>query len=390
MRKEKNILKKVSCFITLFMAVAVLLSSCSMLSPGETTLVSPVAEIPGKSDSSEYYYSELTKDEKTAYNSMVFYTERYSALIEVPNLSVESLTKVFKAVLNENPLLFNLSRVCTSQSADGVYYFKPGYILEEKEYWEKREELEAKAESIIADMKPDMSEYEKELYVHDIIVNSCKYSDTENPLESSAYGALVTGLASCEGYAKSGKMLLDMLGIENYLMPGSANNDEQKTQSHMWNIVKINGKYYHLDMTWDDPVDQNKTDMSRHTYMNLSDEEIKKTHSQFINRNQCLSMDMNYFVMEKLLFSEYGGEFRTKLAEILSEAINADKGKIEFRFKDKKTYDAASKGLFDEQQVFRVLNIAKLDTDKKLNTKNISKVLNDDFRIIEIIYKLDN
>ena len=88
------------------------------------------------------------------------------------------------------------------------------------------------------------------------------------------YSCIVAGSAACEGYAKAAKYLLEKAEIECFTLVGDAQNFEGETESHMWNIVNIDGEYYHLDTTWDDP-DGSESGMS-HIYMNLNDDEIKK------------------------------------------------------------------------------------------------------------------
>ena len=99
------------------------------------------------------------------------------------------------------------------------------------------------------------SNYEKALYVHDALVNSLEYdSSTINPNSHNIYGALVEKSVVCEGYAKAFKYILDDLDIECILVSGTATNSSKKTESHMWNYIKLDGNWYGVDVTWDDPI----------------------------------------------------------------------------------------------------------------------------------------
>lgn len=90
-----------------------------------------------------------------------------------------------------------------------------------------------------------MSNYDKIKAFHDHIVNSTKY-DENNSFESyTAYNLITTGLSICGGYSDIMSIYLNTLGIKNYKIASS---------NHIWNLVELDGIWYHLDVTWDDPI----------------------------------------------------------------------------------------------------------------------------------------
>lgn len=100
-----------------------------------------------------------------------------------------------------------------------------------------------------------LNDYDKILSIHDSLVNSLEYDSTINKANThNIYGALVQKNVVCEGYAKAFKYILDGLNIENILVSGTGTNSSEKTESHMWNYVKLNGNWYGVDVTWDDPI----------------------------------------------------------------------------------------------------------------------------------------
>ena len=112
---------------------------------------------------------------------------------------------------------------------------------------------------------------EKEAALHDYIVDHVSYDPNQNT-SLTAYNALVEGTAVCGGYTESFMTLLTMAGIENTTIAGSAGS-----QSHVWNAVKLDGKWYHVDVTWDDPINGDDRLIS-HDYFNLTDSEISSDH----------------------------------------------------------------------------------------------------------------
>jgi len=125
-----------------------------------------------------------------------------------------------------------------------------------------------------------MSDFEKELILHDYIVNNVRYdieNYKKNPIPDSSfeeYGALVLGVAVCEGYSRAMKLLCDLSGIECIIVTGTSISRGVQ-EGHAWNIVKIDGEYYHLDVTYDDPVTEDGSNALIHDYFNLSDDEMK-------------------------------------------------------------------------------------------------------------------
>lgn len=173
--------------------------------------------------------------------------------------------KVYKTIIsNKVTLTFN--------------YYESKEILHNRE-----KEVQGKISEIINKVtNSDMKDYEKEKAIHDYIANNSKYDSRlfsgNMPVESyNAYGILINGVGVCQGYAQAMDRLLKASGIESIMVTGEA-NDGKGWISHAWNIVKIGGEYYHLDLTWDDPLTEDNTNTVRYSYFNITDEKIEKNH----------------------------------------------------------------------------------------------------------------
>lgn len=150
--------------------------------------------------------------------------------------------------------------------------------------------VDQKVKAIVASViKSGMNDYEKELKLHDYLVNNAHY-DYDNFLKDTipngsytAYGVLVNGVGVCEGYSYAMKRLLDAVGIESHIITGNVSGEF--SGPHAWNIVKLGNEYYHLDATFDDPIVNNGSrSILSHEYFNLTDAEIKKNHSWDISK----------------------------------------------------------------------------------------------------------
>lgn len=105
------------------------------------------------------------------------------------------------------------------------------------------------------------------------------------PNAHDSYGALIDGKAVCEGYARAFKLLCDKMGIPALVMVGEADFGlaprklfgadlviDNMNLNHAWNIVYIDGEWYHFDSTWNDNLGE-----SRYTF--LTEKEIRKDHN---------------------------------------------------------------------------------------------------------------
>jgi len=80
------------------------------------------------------------------------------------------------------------------------------------------------------------------------------YYNSDSNQKATVYGAFVEAKGVCEAYSRAYKYILDDMGIENILVTGTAVNSTGASEEHMWNYVKVNGNWYAVDVTWDDPI----------------------------------------------------------------------------------------------------------------------------------------
>ncbi len=129
--------------------------------------------------------------------------------------------------------------------------------------------------------KKTSSVYDNIKMVHNYLIDNIEYDKEVNSRNTyDIYGALVNGKCVCEGYAKAFKYILDGMGIECTLVIGKATNSSGRSESHAWNYVKLDGNYYAVDCTWDDPIVIGgvATDSMRYKYFLNGYGEMNKDH----------------------------------------------------------------------------------------------------------------
>ena len=185
-----------------------------------------------------------------------------------------------EAVLNDYPEAFWI----TGDYTVGNNLHDGNYITLYSEYSYEQivsafDLINAGTEEILAKIPDGANELERELIIHDALVDSIDYDseaaddDNASVQAFSIYGALAHKKAVCSGYARAAKLLLNRVGIECRLVSGMS-----KDTGHMWNQVKIDGQWYNLDITWDDPITDGDVVYNRYSYFNITDEQINVDH----------------------------------------------------------------------------------------------------------------
>lgn len=126
--------------------------------------------------------------------------------------------------------------------------------------------------TIVASMH-GLSELEKIQAAHDYIVLTTEYSKDSVGSQYSPYTLLSEGKGVCQAYALVLYRMLDMLGFEVQYVPGKVGE-----QLHAWVLVKLDNEWYHIDVTWDDPLPDRKGEV-RYNYFLVSDKQLAQDHT---------------------------------------------------------------------------------------------------------------
>ncbi|WP_214844293.1 transglutaminase domain-containing protein [Exiguobacterium sp. s150] len=169
--------------------------------------------------------------------------------------------------------VFRLSRGGESQYRDHGGYVDLDMKLAYDMTTEESHQIAARVERIIQEMPIGLNDYEKVKYVNDFVVLNTAYNldSTANPY--TPYSILFNGEGVCEGYALTTLLLLEAAGVETRYISGEAG-----TELHAWNLVKLDGDWYHLDTTWNDPV-PNRPGEVGYDYFLVSDATLRADHT---------------------------------------------------------------------------------------------------------------
>lgn len=172
------------------------------------------------------------------------------------------------------------------------------------------------------------TDYEKEVAIHNFITDNFKYGplNTSNVPQRahSIQGFVMDGQGICEAYANTFYVMGKMAGLDVSIITGTTNN-----VNHMWNLINLDGEYYHVDVTSDDPA-PDVPNRERYNYLNVSDSIMSQTHawerSEF---PECNSDKYNYYTLNNYIIHN-----EQELKDFINTALNSGKTSFTFRTED--------------------------------------------------------
>ena len=189
-----------------------------------------------------------------------FYCDYNGCVDDVNNLieEYETITNINNFVHPYNS--FTYINIDVTQSGKINVKTKKLYNDSEKDYVNKYIN-----DFINKNINDSMKDYDKIKLFHDYIINNTIYDTNSDDKIYTAYNLITTGISICSGYSDIMAIYLNTLGIQNYRITSS---------NHIWNLIKLDGKWYHLDATWDDPVASDGKQYLLHNFFMISTNEL--------------------------------------------------------------------------------------------------------------------
>jgi len=206
-------------------------------------------------------YSDYAKNYKTEVDFSGFISSRWEYSYQTQTFKFQSEYTDYHIIQG---LIFNRSAVLPLVSADILAYDK---------------QIRAILSNVIT---PGMSDRQKAKAVHDYMVVTYQYdtnyaSGLYGDDTYSFRGLLKNNTGVCQAYAELFYLLMRYEGIECYLVTGTADGGTGLYGSHAWNLILVDGNYYHVDVTFDDPIPDGGSRIT-YTYFLKTESEIAKDH----------------------------------------------------------------------------------------------------------------
>ncbi len=320
------------------------------------------------------------------------------------SIDEKGIRVALSAFKNDHPEIFWLSNqfsYIASQSKEIQLYS----VISPKDIKIKSKELITAIEFFINKVPEGLSEFERELKIHDLLLNTCVYNEEVESTNQdwrpfSIYGSLVDGSAVCEGYSRAMQYLLSLFGIECNTVNGMG-----KGNPHQWNNVRIDGSWYNLDATWDDTADNN----IYYDYFNVSDSVIEIDHetaplfSQMSSEEicggenseaqlfniylpECVSDKANFYTMKTVLYTGDNDESADGIIQKLVNCAVSGESVIYIMVDSALEYESVMNSLFYEPPYcfFKYIEQANEESGGLFDDEHVSVLKRERQNIIEV------
>ena len=217
-----------------------------------------------------YYYNQLNKEQKKVYYAMKEGMLKMQDSFPVLKLSNKELSDIYFMIRMDCPEIFYSVKFSYRYYPDSTMVeFVPEYLFTKDKIREHRQAMQSRVKKL-ARQAEKLDEKGRELFIHDFIVNNVKYDKLKKEYSHEIIVAL-----------------------------SEANPEKGIKYRHAWNVVRIDGTYYHLDATFDNTL--SKDDTIRYDYVNLADKQIFRDHEPVIWKvPACTDNDHFYYRVKKV------------------------------------------------------------------------------------------
>lgn len=337
--------------------------------------VAEVAQNLLLADDSNFAYSELDESGKNCYLEIYAVLSGMLENVELSSKDPDEVDLSFRAVMLDHPEIFYVKGYSIGKYMNGKMLkkivFSGTYTMKKEEVERARERVDAYVERVIQDCPASNDDYDRIKYVYEYLIKNNEYvPESEN--NQNILSVVENGKTVCQGYTKMMQLILNKMGIFCTLVNGTAcgqggvpdseelaNASNVEWGGHVWNIVKCNGMYYNVDVTWGDAVIKLMSDdgtTSRDVEMNyefflVDDASMADSHDPkpVVSMPRCNSMEDNYYRHEGLYFTNVDD---AQLDRAFEKAYSSGDTYLFLKAASPEVYDELRKHLFDDQNVF--------------------------------------
>lgn len=286
-----------------------------------------------------YYYMCFNENQKIAYRTIYSAIVSFLPSVNIGNVKETELNKIIDGILLDNPHLFYLDfRGYTYYKYQSEISLSFTYLCTKREMENIKGEIEKSVKKFLATADfHNMSDYQKEICIHDFLCKNIQYDDlcqeNVNVWSHTILGVFLKNKAVCDGIAKAFKYLCNALGIKCIVVKGRVT--DQNEENHAWNIVKVAGQAYQIDVTWD--LNRYDGKFCVYQYFNLPDKMMFLDHKPNYTYPKCSDTTYMYLLHEHQMFSN-----KMDFIEYIKKSLMQRKTVLDFRLvlgKTKKTLD---------------------------------------------------
>lgn len=311
-----------------------------------------------------YYFEHLDNEGKRLYAELYQITTQRGEKIKVSTMDVDRLGEVYQYLMADHPELFSVDGyVYTRYTQDGELIklgYTARYLYDASEEKRRSALIEDAVAKILADAPSDSDQFYKAKYVYDYIVNHTEY-EIGAPDNQNICSVLLFGRSVCQGYAKTAQLLLNRLGIQTTLVTGTVTAGDTTNGRHAWNMTRVNGREYFMDVTWGDGSFQQEATMEgieqtfNYDYLLDTTEDLMNTHTigDLVEMPVCTHLEDNYYMRDGAYFTRVDEE---QLKNLFAKAYAEGRTSLTIKCADEGIYNAMEQDLITDKKVFDYLD----------------------------------
>lgn len=334
-----------------------------------------------------YSYNALTSTQQYVYDVITAACLNYEDKISFKysdKVTFDDLFIAYQTLYLDEVRLFYIDKNMSYVSDNSTGYILSmniSYAYSEDQVNKMKQEMDEKTDELLSGVTKDMSDYEVVKYIHDKLITLCDYTISGSYVTTS-YGAVVKNKAQCQGYTRAFSYLCNLCGIETDIVLG-------ESQQHMWNMVKIDGKWYHIDLTWDDPNKSDYPNAIFYDYFCVSTDRMLEFRTIDGNSHELPSAesdDLEYYNNNDLVVTSVS-EARELFAKEAAKASEDKQPVVQFRCSTSEVYEEIIDAFFTNNKKNNILDMideANKTVSNKFNSDSVYHYTNADTLIIKI------
>lgn len=237
----------------------------------------------------EYNRSILDEDEQLIYDEIkeALLQFKTDVTFTTPRVKAQKGREIFQMVLTDHGEIFwakmikGYTNVITKNATNNTMSFSYAYTVDEAK--EIKEQIDPKIQAIVDEANKYDSDEEKIRFVHDKLIEIGTYNGNYSKEQYSEFQSIIslytTGETVCNGFANSFKFIMNRLGIDALSIKYVS---EEEDKNHIWNMVKVNGEWKNIDITYDNARARDNNTKTDYTYFLVDNDFFYQTHPKVI------------------------------------------------------------------------------------------------------------
>lgn len=327
-----------------------------------------------------YCYSTLDANERQLYDFVIKAIQRHESKITIPKtmtVTTDDYCKIYEMIYNSEHSIFYIDtqmKYTSNSKTKRLVSAELCYTFTAQQVSTMQKKIDEAAETIINRITEDMTEYDVAKLFFDTIVTNCVYDETGVNCRD-IYGCLVDGKAICGGYAKAFSYLCDKVGIQTLTITGDTISEGADPIPHMWNMIKLGGEWYHIDVTAGF-VKNSATPYIRYDYFCVDDSCINKNrtvYEQSYSYPAATANKYNFYTYNGLCADSWESAKELLVNKII-EASSKGETTIQIRCTNDEAFDQTVYNLFDrsQAQALTILENVYDSCEKKYNRESVT------------------